>query len=83
MSLFLLLAFTNTSQARVVAPWVDEHPDVFNDPNFSVSIAPNNDPNCSSISVATNDNTFHDSMDVSLPQGKHTDVSNLNDCLSL
>ena len=58
----------------MIAPWVDEHPDVFNDPNFSVSIAPNNDANYS-VSVATNDDTFVDNMEVSLPQGRHTNVS--------
>ena len=62
------------SQARVVAPWVDEHPDVFNDPNFSVSVAPNNDPNYS-VSADTNDDTFLDNMEVSLPRGKYADVS--------
>ena len=24
-------------QAKVVPPWVEEHPDVFNDPNFSIT----------------------------------------------
>lgn len=26
-----------TPQTRVVPPWVEEHPDVFNDPNFSLT----------------------------------------------
>lgn len=42
-------------EARVVAPWVEEHPDVFNDPNFSVSM--------------TAHNSCHDDMEISLAQG--------------
>lgn len=50
-------------EARVVAPWVEEHPDVFNDPDFSVSMTANN--------------TCHaDDMEVSLPQDKYMDLPN-------
>lgn len=53
------------SQARVVAPWVEEHPDVFNDPDFSVSMTANN--------------TCHaDDMEVSLPQDKYMDLPNVS-----
>lgn len=53
-------------QARVVPPWVEEHPDVFNDPNFSItqfdsSVNPNASPDLSE--------TAGSAMDVSVGGG--------------
>lgn len=53
-------------QARVVPPWVEEHPDVFNDPNFSItqfdsSMNPNPTPDLSE--------TAGSAMDMSLGGG--------------
>ena len=56
------------SQARVIAPWVEEHPDVFNDPDFSVSMTANN--------------TCHaDDMEISLPQDNYMDLPNVSLCV--
>ena len=50
-----------------MAPWVEEHPDVFNDPNFSVSLTANN--------------TCHDDMEISLPQDKYMDLPYVSLCV--
>ena len=33
----LISGYNNHPQTKVIPPWVEEHPDVFNDPNFSLT----------------------------------------------